>query len=612
MGSRRAKKLQPALDNRPDLLDETGRFDVLSKLPENLHEDAAFDYEKRLALVEPEIVLVDSDSDADNDAGATGPSLSTDANGDVVIDVVDVSDSEDNATKSKEPTPPNELSTNQDFIGFGFSSSDDDDDNEGDYSDDGIILGDEVGAHHRPHAQLPYPWIKDHDHLTEIEIADWLTEEMKDFVAYISPSKTEIETRNRIVDGLKLAIKQFWPDCTAHVFGLSATDLYLPELDIDMVVVLRTGDYEERNRLYQLSLKLRQLKLATKIEVIAKTKVPIIKFVDPKLGVHVDISFERVNGLHAAQNIRKWIKEMPGLREMVLIIKQFLSLRKLNNPHVGGLGGYATIIMAYHFLRMHPKVASRAMNVPDNLGPLLIEFFELYGRNMNYDTVGLSMGRDGDSPCYIRKEEYRVLNTNRNLYSIVIQDPLEPDNNITRATFALRDIKKAFGGAYQLLTARCYELHQALYKQRLGQLILGDIIKYRGKERNFVDERDQVPNQALIGDSVKLHGDDSPKKSRRQPKEVYLAASSSDEYVPEQPPQDHKQLAKKVMELMGLDDDDDDNIGAPRKRARQDSDSDDDSDDDDGRPSAKRLKLVNKDAKRDFWLAKGNELQGTK
>ena len=51
MGSKRAKKLQPALENRPDMLDETGRFDVLSKLPENYHEDAAFDYEKRLALV---------------------------------------------------------------------------------------------------------------------------------------------------------------------------------------------------------------------------------------------------------------------------------------------------------------------------------------------------------------------------------------------------------------------------------------------------------------------------------------------------------------------------------------------------------------------------------
>lgn len=603
MGSKRAKKLQPALENRPDMLDETGRFDVLSKLPENYHEDAAFDYEKRLALVEPEIVLVDSDDD-DDDATTDRPMIS-EANGDIIIDVSSASDSE---SEAKPPTPANELTENQDFIGFGDDSSDSEMD-EGEYSDDGIILGDEVSAHHRPRAQLPFPWIKDHDHLKEIEIADWLTEEMKDFVNYISPSKKEIETRNRIIDGLKLAIKEYWPECTAHVFGLSATDLYLPELDIDMVVVLRSGTYEERSRLYQLSLRLRQLKLATKIEVIAKTKVPIIKFVDPQLGVHVDISFERVNGIHAAQNIRKWIAQMPGLREMVLIIKQFLSLRKLNNPHVGGLGGYATIIMAYHFLRMHPKVSSNTMSVPDNLGPLLIEFFELYGRNINYDIVGLSLGKDGDTPCYIRKEEHRVLNTSRNPYSIVIQDPLEPENNITRATFALRDIKKAFGGAFQLLTARCYELNQALYKQRLGQLILGDIIKYRGKERNFIDERDLVPNQALIGDRVKLHGDDSPKKRRKQPKEVYLVASSSDDNGYEPTFEDRQQLAKKVMDLMGIDDDDDDNTAAPRKRAH--SSSDDDSDDE-ARRAAKRLKLVNKDTKRDFWLAKGNELTGTK
>ena len=35
------------------------------------------------------------------------------------------------------------------------------------------------------------------------------------------------------------------------------------------------------------------------------------------------------------------------------------------------------------------------MDPEENLGTLLIEFFELYGRNFNYDDVGLSIRRGG-------------------------------------------------------------------------------------------------------------------------------------------------------------------------------------------------------------------------
>ena len=79
----------------------------------------------------------------------------------------------------------------------------------------------------------------------------------------------------------------------------------------------------------------------------------------------------------------------------------------------------------------------------------------------------------------------------------MIQDPADTTNNITRSSYNLRDLK-SFGGAYQLLVEKCYQLNAASYKQRLGQLILGDIIKYNGKERDFNDDRHKVVNHALI------------------------------------------------------------------------------------------------------------------
>jgi non-canonical poly(A) RNA polymerase PAPD5/7 len=35
------------------------------------------------------------------------------------------------------------------------------------------------------------------------------------------------------------------------------------------------------------------------------------------------------------------------------------------------------------------------MDPEENLGTLLVEFFELYGRNFNYDEVGISIRRGG-------------------------------------------------------------------------------------------------------------------------------------------------------------------------------------------------------------------------
>lgn len=461
---------------------EHNNFDALPASERDLDsDDATFDYAKPQGSV----VLVESDDD-------------------VVVE----SDSEEAAAAAAAAAAAvapayNELAKNQDFILFGFESSDDHaSDAEG--LDDGVLSNDEGGVYRAALPKSLYPWIKDHDHSKQKEIADWLTMEMKDFVNYILPSRREIETRNHVVMQLKQQVAQFWPGTEVHVFGLYATDLYLPGSDIDMVVVSLAGDLEHRSRLYQLSSFLRNRKLAKNIEVIAKAKVPIIKFVDPRSDIHIDVSFERTNGIIAAKKIRRWLASTPGLRELVLIVKQFLRSRKLNNVHVGGLGGYLTIIMCYHFLRMHPRVATHSISILDNLGALLIEFFELYGRNFLYDDLILAIDDETDVPKYLRKRLHPLLNTARNAFAITIQDPSDQTNNITRSSYNLRDLKKAFGGAYQLLVDKCYELHAASYKGRVGQLILGDIIKYQGEERDFNDDRDKVTNHALV-----KHGDDA-------------------------------------------------------------------------------------------------------
>lgn len=398
----------------------------------------------------------------------------------------------------------NELEDNEDFIHFGFSDSEAEEDKS---SADENSSGDD-GAN-GPRVNRSFPWILDHDHSTQREIADWLSLEIKDFVNYISPSQEEIKLRNGCVKRLKEAIEGFWKDAHLYVFGSYATDLYLPHSDIDMVV--KTDDEystnlkDTRSALYQLSNYLKTKGIITNVEVISKAKVPIIKFIEVKSKIHVDISFERSNGIEAAVVIKEWQTSTPGLRELVLITKQFLATRNLNNVHLGGLGGYSTICLVYVFLKLHPRLITKSMDPMANIGVLLIEFFELFGKNFGYDNVAVSpvCREANDLPAYLNKNDYPDLQ-GRNQFQLAIQDPSDPSNNISRGSFNVRGLKKAFSGAFDLLVDKCFELEGKRYKERLNETILGNIIKYHGEVRDFVDERDKLKNIALIDTQV-LH-----------------------------------------------------------------------------------------------------------
>lgn len=389
----------------------------------------------------------------------------------------------------------NQIDKNEDFIAFSESSEDEEKKKEleEEQRKEDIVKKEEEDERE---ATTDYPWTIGRDYSKERELADWLNYEILDFIGYISPSKEEIEMRNRTIGRIRDAVQELWPDADLHVFGSYATDLYLPGSDIDCVVNSKEGDKQSRNNLYKLANFLKKKEIATDIEVVAKARVPIIKFVEVESRTHLDISFERLNGLEAAKLIRDWLKSTPGLRELVLVVKQFLHSRRLNNVHSGGLGGFSIICLVYAFLNLHPRIISSEIDPLENLGVLLIEFFELYGKNFGYDDVAIGV-KDG-APFYMAKRSWKSLQQTRGSFNLAIQDPGDEDNNISRGSFNLRDIKKAFAGAFDLLTNRCFELNTMSFKERFGKSILGNAIKYRGKKRDFNDDRGLVQNKAIV------------------------------------------------------------------------------------------------------------------
>ncbi|XP_067363147.1 terminal nucleotidyltransferase 4A isoform X2 [Channa argus] len=282
-----------------------------------------------------------------------------------------------------------------------------------------------------------------------------LHEEVIDFYNYMSPRPAEAAMRKEVVNRIEMIIKELWPTGDVQIFGSFTTGLYLPTSDIDLVVF---GKWE-RPPLQELEQALRKHNVAEpfSIKVLDKAAVPIIKLTDQKTEMKVDISFNVETGVKSASFIKDYMKKYPALPYLIFVLKQFLLQRDLNEVFTGGISSYSLILMVISFLQLHPRIDARNPN--ENLGYLLIEFFELYGRHFNYKKTGIRIKNGG---AYIAKEEI-VKNATEGYRPITlyIEDPLIPGNDVGRGSYGTIHVKAAFDYAYTVLSHAVSPLAQS-------------------------------------------------------------------------------------------------------------------------------------------------------
>ncbi|XP_030511929.1 terminal nucleotidyltransferase 4B [Rhodamnia argentea] len=328
-----------------------------------------------------------------------------------------------------------------------------------------------------------------------------LHKEIVDFCDFLSPTPEEEASRNEAVKSVFGVIKYIWPNCSVEVFGSFRTRLYLPTSDID-VVILDSGIRTPQLGLQALSRALSQKSIAKNIQVIAKARVPIVKFVEKRSGVAFDISFDVDNGPKAAEFIKDAISKWPPLRPLCLILKVFLQQRELNEVYSGGIGSYALLTMLMAMLRsIHERQAFRE----HNLGVLLVQFFDFYGRKLNTSDVGVSCR--GTGTFYLKRDK-GFLNKGRPSL-ISIEDPQTPDNDIGKNSFNYFQIRSAFAMAFTTLTNSKAIKGLGPNRSILGLLIRSDpvLIERKGGSRGDVTFSSLLPG---AGESVQLNLVDPP------------------------------------------------------------------------------------------------------
>ncbi|XP_067639501.1 non-canonical poly(A) RNA polymerase protein Trf4-1-like isoform X2 [Eurosta solidaginis] len=305
-----------------------------------------------------------------------------------------------------------------------------------------------------------------------------LHQEIEQFYNYVLPTPTEHAIRNEVVQRIEAVVHSIWPKAIVEIFGSFRTGLFLPTSDIDLVVL---GLWEKAPlRTLETELIARGIAEPHSVRVLDKASVPIIKLTDRESQVKVDISFNMQSGVQSAELIKKFKQDYPVLAKLVLVLKQFLLQRDLNEVFTGGISSYSLILMCISFLQLHPHQIDHDKA---NLGVLLLEFFELYGRKFNYMKIGISIKNGGR---YLPKEDLqREMIDGHRPSLLCIEDPLTPGNDIGRSSYGALQVKQAFEYAYMLLANAVSPLNEygsnCAERTILGRIIrvTDDVIDYR-------------------------------------------------------------------------------------------------------------------------------------
>ncbi|XP_075250602.1 uncharacterized protein LOC142342855 isoform X2 [Convolutriloba macropyga] len=306
------------------------------------------------------------------------------------------------------------------------------------------------------------PWIQEGKTYPATVVG--LHEEIHDFFNWICPTEAECTMRSEVVKRVQNAVNKVWPAGYVEVYGSYKSGLYLPTSDIDLSIMVSNVSAQDIAK--WLSLLEKQLKADNVCsdngaKVLPHAVVPIIKLTDRITNVRVDISVNIVNASNSAKLVCEFVRKFPPLPHLVLVLKQFLLQRDLNEVYQGGLSSYSLILMVVSFLQLHPR-AEGCKSADVNYGVLLIEFFELYGKNMNYLRAGI---RVNDGGSYVPRKE------RQDAPFLSIEDPLDKENDIGKVSWAAQIVKDAFEYAYYTLMRAVTSLTGSTVNSFLSKII---------------------------------------------------------------------------------------------------------------------------------------------
>jgi len=281
---------------------------------------------------------------------------------------------------------------------------------------------------------------------------------------------SEVKRKASLFNHLKKSIASKFGGSKLSVFGSAESGLSLKGGDFDLC--LQISEANEKKVLKKIGGMLRGQGMED-VQIISGAKVPIVKFIDPRSGLHVDISINNTLALHNTRLLSSYAKADTRVKELAICVKHWALHRNVSDSVNGTLSSYAWSILVIDHLIQQGVVANLQFgdervvielddsefditinmeNQPEtksdaDITSLLLSFFTRLA-TMDWDNSIISIRNGG----LIARDEKGWMNENPSALDVVnsekdhpprmgehhlaIEDPFEIDHDLSRVVRA--------------------------------------------------------------------------------------------------------------------------------------------------------------------------------
>ena len=282
-------------------------------------------------------------------------------------------------------------------------------------------------------------------------------------------TKSVQKKRDGLYEHLKRTIEKRFKGSSLRQFGSSESGLSLSHGDLDLCLLF--DGQKPKKILRSLSSTLRYQEMED-IQVINSAKVPIIKFIDERTKIPVDISINNTLALHNTTLLKAYAETDERIRKSILGIKYWAHRRDVSDAAKGTFSSYAwSLIMLQALQTTTPSVAPNIQTGKDrtrlkvegveydltmaeepqkllkekntqSLGELLTHFFQQLVIERPWDEHVLSI-RSG-APITRKKKKWKYGKphaskavveggkTRLGLHSFPVEDPFNHEHDLSR------------------------------------------------------------------------------------------------------------------------------------------------------------------------------------
>lgn len=170
-----------------------------------------------------------------------------------------------------------------------------------------------------------------------------------------APNPKHLKARAGLFKHLKRTIEHRFKNASLQQFGSSQSGLSLQAGDLDLCLQFEGEIPAKALKNVNRLLKQHDMK---DIIMLARAKVPIIKFKDERTKIPVDISINNTLALHNTELLRRYSACDDRIRTIVLAVKHWALRRDLGDAASGTFSSYAWTLLAIQALqRVNPPVA---------------------------------------------------------------------------------------------------------------------------------------------------------------------------------------------------------------------------------------------------------------